>query len=81
MISSILGVLSGLVGVLSGLVSFGLKVWGWFTTRSEQKVGADAQSGRDNAAAESTESRIAQAEIDAPKTKADAMKRLMDGSA
>lgn len=67
-----------ILSLLSGLVSIGLKFWGWFSTRSEQKAGADAQSARDTTAAESAESRIAQAEADAPKTDDEVDQRLKD---
>lgn len=70
-----------ILGIFSGLISFGLKVWGLFSTRAAQQEGADAQSRRDTAMAEGAEARIAQAEADAPKTKADALERLRDGSA
>lgn len=61
---------------ISGFISLALKVWDWFTTRSEQKQGADAQTGRDNAAAVKVESAIAQAEVDAPKTDVEVEQRL-----
>lgn len=68
------------LSLLSGIVSLGLKVWGWFSTRSEQKAGADAQSGRDNAAAEAALASIAQAEADAPKTDDAVEQRLKEHS-
>jgi hypothetical protein len=67
-------------GFLSGAVSFALKVWGWFNTRSEQKAGADAQSARDNITAIQTETRIADAEANAPKSDDEVDQRLKDHS-
>ena len=70
-----------LPGLLSGLLSFGAKLISWFTASREQRVGAELQAGRDAEAAAAAEAAIAKAEMNAPRTKADALKRLRDGSA
>lgn len=57
------------------------KIVGWLDARAEQKQGAVAQASRDTAAAEKTESAMAQAEADAPKSNDEALKRLRDGTA
>lgn len=56
-------------------------ITGWLDARAEQKQGAVAQASRDTAAAESTESAMAQAEADAPKSNEEALERLRKGSA
>jgi hypothetical protein len=68
-------------GLLAGIVSFFSKAWGFFTTRSQQKAGADAQTTRDIQAAEPVEAAQAQAIMDAPKTKPAALSRLRGGDA
>lgn len=63
--------MGAIFSLLAGAASLALKVWGWFTTSRDEKIGADAQTGRDNAAAAKTEAAIAQAEADAPRTDAE----------
>lgn len=72
--------MTGLLGFLAGAVSMVMKVWGWFSNRSVQQQGADAQTARDNAASATAQTRIAQAEADAPKSDAEVDQRLKDHS-
>lgn len=56
-------------------------ITGWLDNRAAQKQGAQAQASRDTAVAEQTESAMAQAEADAPKTENEALERLRGGTA